>query len=505
MTDNSFDHFVRNTLHDHTAPVPAGLWEKVNPAQDEKDRKGFFLPRKYRNGLLLGLLLLAGSAGGYWLLEGSPNSNNSSQTDSIAQEGSAKNMTPTTNVKAFEQASTLADQNNTQQQNQEAEKQNDIATSGTTATQPSPVANQRTTNNAAQAAASMNAVSKQINPLEKSLLSHQSNTAKGNHGSPLITRPSATANASVHEQQTATIVTDEEDKAELPFDLGTKMESGQFIFNRLQYQPLDQLRERKINSLYTNKIKNMIICPPYSRGNTDWFAEVYVSPDIAFKSVKNVSASQQYMQKKDSSESMQIGYSAGVRIVKPITDNFLLRAGLQYSQVNEKFSYRSENEVRTTTVISVRTIVRSPGDTLRITDTSTVQQTGYKNNTIRNRYRSFDIPVTVGYQFGNDNLKIGLNAGVIFNISSWYQGVVLDSSLAAIPVSKGNTGIYKNSFGLGLYGGISILKPLGENTQLFFEPYFRYNLKSITNNTAPYQQRFSIGGLSIGLRYNLNR
>ncbi len=283
------------------------------------------------------------------------------------------------------------------------------------------------------------------------------------------------------------------------------MEEGNIVsLSRLHYS-LSGLQKDQINSAYAKKFKNVIVCPPFKSGNTDWFVEVYAAPELAFKSIENISATPQYLQRKDSSESMRLGYSAGVRLIKPITDNFLVKAGVQYTQINEKFTYRTENEVRTTTVISVRTIIRGPGDTLRITDTSTVQQTGFKNNTIRNRYRSFDIPVTLGYQFGNDNLQFGVNAGVVFNISSWYQGVILDSSMSAVPITKGSTSIYKNNIGLGLYGGFSVLKKLGEDTQLFFEPYFRYNLSGITSEQSSFKQRFSLGGLSIGLRYNLNR
>ncbi|MFX5964743.1 hypothetical protein ABTE57_19470, partial [Acinetobacter baumannii] len=86
---------------------------------------------------------------------------------------------------------------------------------------------------------------------------------------------------------------------------------------------------------------------------------------------------------------------------------------------------------------------------------------GFKNNTVKNRYRSIDIPVIMGYRFGDDNLSVGLNAGVIINISSWYQGVILDTSLAAVPITKtGIANTYKNNIGLGLYGSISIAKKL---------------------------------------------
>ena len=47
MTDNQFDNFIRAKLHDHSAPVPAGLWDKVNPAKDDDRKGGFLLPKKF--------------------------------------------------------------------------------------------------------------------------------------------------------------------------------------------------------------------------------------------------------------------------------------------------------------------------------------------------------------------------------------------------------------------------------------------------------------------------
>ena len=157
----------------------------------------------------------------------------------------------------------------------------------------------------------------------------------------------------------------------------------------------------------------------------------------------------------------------------------LLKAGPQYSQVNQKYVYRTENEVKTTTVVTVRTIIRAPGDTVIVHDTSTVQQIGFKNNTVYNHFKSFDIPVTIGYQFGNEDLKFGINAGLVFNVSSWYQGVILDSSLATVTLNKTGNGVYKTNIGMGLYAGFSAVKQLGEDLHIFLEPYFRYNLSNI--------------------------
>lgn len=531
MTDNQFDHFVRAKLHDHSAPVPAGLWDKVNPAKDDNDRKGIIIPRKFRWGLpLLALLILAGSVTGYFIFSDDATSAIATSQDSVAQTGSGT-TTPTTDTET--NLSTNNQQNNQPENNDQiqsasnnhpntkSKQQESVHNAAGSITQQEANADKNTIASTSTLPNLTNAHVENVNSNKGinnvNISNNKRNTitagsfesvqafGKSNKKSaplPFIHNADLTAKDGANISSAET--TDE--AIVYPVTFSGNFEPGNTVsLSRVHFGLSGLMQRDQISSAYSKKFKNIIVCPPYKTRNTDWFAEVYVSPDIAFKSIENKSATTQYLAKKDSSESMRLGYSAGVRLVKPITDNFLVRTGLQYTQINEKFTYRTEDEVRTITVISVRTIIRAPGDTLRVTDTSTVQQVGYKTNSIKNRYRSFDIPVTVGYQFGNDNLQFGINAGVIFNISSWYQGVILDSSMAAVPISKGANQVYKNNIGLGLYGGISVLKRMSENTQLFFEPYFRYNLSGITNEQASYQQKFSLGGLSIGLRYNLNR
>lgn len=516
MTDNQFDNFIRAKLHDHSAPVPAGLWDKVNPAKDDDRKGGFLLPKKYRWGLAL--LLLIGSTTGYLIFSNTFSSQEStvssaqtvSSTISATEANHPSPKTSESSKQNFTQDQQGQENSLTNNNNKNDESKSDEVIQTLTLS-----SSNKTTTEKNSTSSSVNASSKQD---EANFIANEVAVKNTNRkldptyieASPSFIKNSTRQSIPSSNTITPSISTDQDLSLEqlslsYPLTFNSKLEEGNIVsLSRLHYS-LSGLQKDQINSAYAKKFKNVIVCPPFKSGNTDWFVEVYAAPELAFKSIENISATPQYLQRKDSSESMRLGYSAGIRLIKPITDNFLVKAGVQYTQINEKFTYRTENEVRTTTVISVRTIIRGPGDTLRITDTSTVQQTGFKNNTIRNRYRSFDIPVTLGYQFGNDNLQFGVNAGVVFNISSWYQGVILDSSMSAVPITKGSTSIYKNNIGLGLYGGFSVLKKLGEDTQLFFEPYFRYNLSGITSEQASFKQRFSLGGLSIGLRYNLNR
>jgi hypothetical protein len=473
ITDGQFDSFVAGKLIDHEAPVPAGLWEKVRPEEDD-DRKGFIWFRYPAAAALIIAVLLAGGSYLYFTAKKdtvTPATENS--VSGIQKPGDNKNTAPES-PKTGDQINTVPPVTNDSKTDPSGNDQ-----------QPSSVNNQLSTIPSAK-------------------------KQKGNFNlRPVRPNNDITANsADIFNNKTAitadkaadNTVTVEEDDIQ-PYQTN-HLTAVTIPFRRSTYPDKQHLQLSTLNRTNTNK--SVIICPT-DGGNTDWFLEVYASPDIALKSVSNISASQQYMDRKDSSESMQVGFSAGFRVVKPINDNILIKAGLQYSQVNEKYVYRTENEVKTTTVVTVRTIIRAPGDTVIVHDTSTLQTVGFRNNTVNNHYRSFDIPLTVGYQFGDDDLKFGINAGVIFNISSWYQGVMLDSSLGTVPMNKSGSPLYKSNIGMGLIGSFSIVKRLSEDMHIFVDPYFRYNLSNMTSSQSPFNQKFNLAGVTFGLRFNLNR
>ena len=500
VTEGSFDNFVAGKLIDFESPIPAGLWEKVRP-KDDDDPTGFILFRSPVAATFLVSLLIAGSLGGYLFY------NSQKQTP----PGFTSVNTTQTNVISEKTASNekgIVSKNN--KENSSNRLESSILPGEAT------VAKQGKSETASEINKAPITHSKNTERLENSItlqptLSSNSNIKKLNL-SPISPTNNKDLTISSYEIFKENKVATFEDKGDKGIDdiqsyqhtLLTAVTIPYYL--NLSNGLLNPLDKKLSTSNHTSQFRSVIICPADNKNrNTDWYLEAYVSPDIPFKSVNNNNASPLYLLKKDSSEAMQISYSAGLRLVKPITNNILLKAGVQYAQVNEKYVYRTENEVKTTTVVTVRTIIRGPGDTVIVRDTSTLQTIGFHNNTVYNHYNSFDIPITVGYQFGNEDLKFGINAGVVVNLSSWYEGVVLDSTLAVVPLQKTGNNIYKTNLGLGLYGGLSVVKRLSDDMHIFFEPYFRYNLSNMTTNQSSFNQKFSFGGLAIGLRLNLNR
>lgn len=474
ISDGQFDQFVAGKLHNQEAPVPAGLWEKVRPEEEDDDRVGFLWFRYPAAAVLILGIVTAAAWGGYlYFTSHQQKAAESPISKTIPAAGQPSQKTPAANNR-YQDLSPAAPSVSDETRSPDADVKEEQLFDSKNGS-----GNRRRTG------------IELLRPADPSGRDLATNVYD-----PFGQKARVTENQLAEDTHEESIESYQQNL--LPAFIIPTLTGG--------YDMSQSLLDKQLSTVnHTNQFKNIIICPADSRRNTDWYLEAYASPDMPFKSVSNVSASPLFMLKKDSSESMQVSYSAGLRLVKPLTDNLLLKAGVQYTQANEKYVYRTENEVKTTTVVTIRTIIRAPGDTVIVQDTSVLQTIGFRNNTVRNRYRSFDIPVTVGYQFGNEDLKFGINAGVVINLSSWYQGVILDSSLATVALNKSGNNVYKSNIGLGLYGGFSVVKRLSDDMHVFFEPYFRYNLSSMTTPQASFRQRLSVGGLAVGLRINLNR
>ncbi|RTL60898.1 MAG: hypothetical protein EKK37_01730 [Sphingobacteriales bacterium] len=213
-----------------------------------------------------------------------------------------------------------------------------------------------------------------------------------------------------------------------------------------------------------------------------------------------------YIDKRKEAEKSQVGFSAGIRIAKNLGERTVLKTGINYSQINEHLKFINTQDIKTVTVITTRTVT-SGGQTVTISDTTTVTQIGTSYYNFYNRYRTIDIPLIFSYELGNSrSLSVGINAGPIFNLSSWYKGRILDTSLQLITINTGNTqgvNAWRKNIGIGFYGSVSIYKRLNDKMQLFFEPYFRYNLKPVNVNETLVKQKYFTTGLQLGIRYNL--
>ncbi len=484
MSEHSFDKYVRDKLSNYTSPVPNGLWEKI--AQEKKRKPAAFWWNS-KAFLMLGLLFTTLAIGGFMLFQ--------KQQVLNKQKIDAKSVILSENSNGI----SVLDETKSKNNNLLKDQENTIE--------------KTVDKNIAATSASINQTKKATKPnnSKEAELNFSTNPENLMPDDNVLTTYNLTN--SVLKKGSTTLKTIEYNKANSLFknlnSIRKEEKIENFYFSKASLQPISLktpiVSEKNANGLQVNLFKPKD-CPEVN-GNyrNDWYLEVYTSPDYIIKKVTGSDNNAAFLAKKDSSETMKGGFTFGARLTKNLNDNFLLKAGIQFSQLNEQLSLLRENERRVITVVTIKTVTDAGGNVSTVSDTSTVIQIGYVESKSYNYYRNIELPITLSYEMGNKNFKTAINAGVVINLASWYKGKVLDTSFQMVNVNpKENDGITKHSVGLSLYGSISFIKPINERADIFAEPYFRYSLSKLQNTAYNFSQRFSALGLTLGIRYKLN-
>jgi cytoskeletal protein RodZ len=497
MTDKIFDEFIKGKLAQHEAPVPTGMWARI---MKEKKRRpvGLLWSNRY---VMMGILfaLVAGLGLLIWNL-------NTPQTTTAQQKTNTTTVPQT--LEKDKQTPSISSTSNSQtttesvQSNQLSSKQSVTATS--------------VTNNKSEANNTTFEKANTFNSVNK----NQNNTSTKEPTSSDAYKQSTNANllsgtaTNVRSKKVGIKTVDTYNNTlALASKSSTPIYDGSLLASTKSFVPeqLAPISMKQMIAQWPNKLSSKLTIAgirdcPSANGNArdDWYFEAYASPDYTIKHVTGNDASSAYLRKKDSTESMRMGYTLGGRIVRNFGEHILVKAGLQFSQINERFTLRTENERRTTIVITTRTVTDALGNTTIVSDTTSVTQIGYLVRTSNNVYRSIEIPLMAGYEFGNKKWKASVNGGVIVNLASWYKGKTLDTSFQTVSLTKGTGDVYQHSVGLSLYGSVSIIKPIGERVDVFAEPYIRHSISNLNSNSLGYAQRFTTMGLSLGVRYKLN-
>lgn len=480
-----FDEHMKQSLDAYAPGVPAHIWDNIAAARKQKRPGAFWLNN--RNLLVLAALLVIGSGAGLLILQQKEVSNSISleANDSSRQRGAEKAVPPAVvKTTGDEQAPLETASVSPVEKNADnvylpatAVTGNTKSDDGKTDPGKKETVNKTTGNGLGIAGKgstdNVNDLFRQKNKKAVSGRSRTTSTQRVALADEVIFNQDANAAAEAGPLQ---------DEFYVPGFPGAR--------ERISITSLAELSKTQ------TVIKAITIpdCPAAEKdaaGNKSYF-EVYISPDYAIKKYSDTGNSALIAKRKESLR-FQSAYSAGIRYTRVFGNGMSIRAGINYSQINEKFSFIKDNVVQLVYVIS------PAGDT---TDRYYVRGTRFK--TSYNHYRTIDVPIVVGYELGNGRFHANINAGVMLNVYSWQKGETLDNNYMPVSITTGKEGDaayrYKTNVGVGFTGAVSLYYKLNDRLHLLAEPYFRFNLTPMNKEAISIQEKFTTIGMRLGLR-----
>lgn len=458
-SNRQFDEYIKDQLGNYTPEVHPRVWENIIAEKDRKRPAGFWVSMlNNRNKLLLLGLIIALSSGGAWLMYKNPFTVNNSTSEKTER----KKITGKPDITSVNNPAEELPFSNTVPANM-APGQDEMALG------PNPV----------------------LSVSGKTKTSISSPTPETVELDAPKVRPNTfyTGLGNVLVNTTAPALQEDE-----------YPETGGTLLGRLTYNA-EKYTEKRISGKKKPEpnlpaIAFLPDCPGIEKdaaGNKKYF-EMYAGPDYAFRSLHDT-ANSAYLQKRKESTKFKSGFSAGIRYTRVFNNSMSVRGGVNYSQINEKFSLKQGN------IVQVIYIINNNGDTI-----GSYTTTGSRHKTTINRYRSIDIPLMIGYELGNGKLHANINAGPVINIYSWQKGDVLDASGNPVSITTGKSSspyAFKTNAGVGFMGAVSVYYKLNDRLHLMAEPYFRYNLSSMNKESITLKQKYHTAGLRLGIRLDL--
>ena len=437
MENAPLDEHVKKRLGDYEPDVPPHIWENIMARKDKKRPFGlWFSLFQHKQGLLIGLLALVISGAGItWFLYDKKSNNpiaeipfnNQSTTQQPIKESNVNDKKPANHVPEKNSVSdkSIEAYNTDAGIKQPLNKSSNISTADDYNSSPVQSASRSASKQGTHPENVL--LDEKIRSANNNVFSEENNNKKkysASHRNRSTRKTGSFSNISVVNAETDT---DEKDANETA-GIGTHIAIKDQYLNRLILSLQSGYPEKSfLGNIKKPNIPTLSIpCPESERdaAANKRYIEIYGGPDYAIRSFDDT-ANSAYMQKRKESTRFASAFSAGIRYTRVFNNAISFRTGVNFSQVNEKFTFVQGNIIQVVYVTDVN------GDT---TGSYATTATRYKSTF--NKYRTIDIPLMIGYEMGNGRFHTNLSAGVIVNIYSWQKGDVLDTALRRLDAAQ---------------------------------------------------------------------
>ncbi|MDX2302287.1 MAG: hypothetical protein NW226_05770 [Microscillaceae bacterium] len=204
---------------------------------------------------------------------------------------------------------------------------------------------------------------------------------------------------------------------------------------------------------------------------------------------------------RKSSESNLETTHLGFQLLLRHRSGWEFRTGAEQTRIVERFDYQNIN-TEVENILGIKAYrIGLDNDTTAIYGQVPLTRTTSIQKRIYNSYELIDIPLILGYSKNLGKLNIGLQAGLILNLSLQTRGQVLSDSLSIINLQAEQSNLYKPQVGLGYYLGLRFQRPLFRTLEWNISPFVRFYPQDFSLAQNNISQKYRLLGFNFGLLY----
>ncbi|MCB0642739.1 MAG: hypothetical protein KDC44_13920 [Phaeodactylibacter sp.] len=486
---NEFDRAFREKLEHYASPTPTHLWEAIEAKRAEQPRRGWKVAYWPWLGALLFVLLLGGGTWAYQHFDLWAQNKIGDGTSSLSRESATLAI-----INTAQETSATALESSTANLSEDATSASDCAT-----TDSEEIAT-AVSGSSAFSTTSQSTATPQTTAAGTTKATGSKAATTTTDSKPIgKTTGSSTSTSTVSKASKTSMTVD------LPNEKAAEVQEEQAEVTAAPVALLNPIAwGSDLPDALTSEVARMPLgskCADFKAKGVNFYIDLYTSPELPIRTLTAKSEDYlPYARLRNETETVNYAFGGGVRVATVLANGASFRSGVEYSQINELFSYENPDATR----VNVEYVLDSLGNILWA-DTSYVNGTHVKMT--HNRYKILDIPVAVGYELELANFVLSIHGGAYFNLLFRQKGDFLapdDLEPASFTSDEEDAyQAFRTNVGVSLAGSFGLNYKLNSNTLLLFEPHFRYFLKPFSNDDYVLSQRYFNTGITLGLRLKL--
>lgn len=219
---------------------------------------------------------------------------------------------------------------------------------------------------------------------------------------------------------------------------------------------------------------------------------------------KNNLSDSLFQLRKNSETSLETS-QLGVQLTLIHSSGWEISSGIQRSSIAERLDF-NQTKVETEMVegiVHYRTNLN--GVLEAVYGLVPLTRTTVTKKKIYNQYELYDIPILIAYHQSIGKWKIGLQGGILANISLRTRGQVIQENLESTNIGIEQNTIFKSKIGLSYQMGLSIRRTISPRMELSFSPTFRYFANDFTIKNYGLSQKYWLMSGAFGITYKLGQ
>lgn len=206
---------------------------------------------------------------------------------------------------------------------------------------------------------------------------------------------------------------------------------------------------------------------------------------------------------RKATEKTMESYTAGMFYSIATRKGLVIKTGLDYRQINEKFflsySEKKTEQINGVVAVTVDQFGNTVGQTMGV---KTVTTTTIYSNTAYNNFRFINVPIGAGYRHEAQKSRWEITGGLDFNLYFSAVGTIYNLNNTPAAIGTGGSGsAFRRNTGTGLWLSYAYDRKWTEHLRWQVAANFQMPLKPVSGRDYALVQRYYNIGLQAGLLY----